>query len=174
MYKVGDLIIYGNIGVCEVADIMTPGFSDADKSQLFYELKPLSQNGTIYTPVSTKVFMRPIITADEAERLIDMIPTIQPKAYHTGRMNELAQHYESAMKTHDCSDLLELSMSIYAKKKYLEENGRKFGQIDDRYMKRAEELLYTELSAALSIPKEKMPEYIASRVEKADDNNIRT
>ena len=38
-------------------------------------------------------------------------------------------------------------------------------------MKRAEELLFGELAAALDIPKDRVPEYIADRVsEKRSDN----
>ena len=55
-------------------------------------------------------------------------------------------------------------MSIHAKKQYAESHGRKFGQIDARYMKRAESLLYGELSAALGLEYDKVQPYIARRV----------
>ena len=83
MFQTGAFIVYGNIGVCKVTGIAAPDFPDVDKSQLYYTLKPLYQNGMIYTPVNTKVFMRPIITAGEAQRLIDMIPSIRVEAYHS-------------------------------------------------------------------------------------------
>ena len=56
-------------------------------------------------------------------------------------------------------------MSIYAKKQDLEAHKRKVGALDQRFMKRAEDLLFGELAAALDIPREEVPGYIARRVE---------
>jgi CarD family transcriptional regulator len=39
--------------------------------------------------------------------------------------------------------------------------------VDERYMKQAERLLHGELSAALGIPFEEVPDYIAKRVTEA-------
>ncbi len=80
-------------------------------------------------------------------------------------MQELKQHYEAAIEAYNCTDLIELTMSIYAKKKSIEGQNRKLGQIDEKFMKQAEELLFGELSLALGIPKDEVQEYIASRVD---------
>lgn len=166
MYKIGDLIIYSNTGVCKLKDIIKPNFDNISKDELYYVLKPLYQDGTIYTPVNnTKIFMRPIISEEEAEQLIDMIPSIQAEAYHNHSIQQLSEHYQLMMKSHNCEDLIELIMSIYNKKQYLSGQKRKFGQVDQTFMKRAEELLYGEFSVALNIPKEEVQEYIASKVE---------
>ena len=94
-----------------------------------------------------------------------MIPAIRVEAYHNRDLNQLAEHYKASLSTHDCSDLIELSMSIYAKKQFAEQQKRKFGVVDEKFMKRAEDLLFGELAAALNIPKDQVPEYIAERVE---------
>ncbi|MGE4485099.1 MAG: CarD family transcriptional regulator [Oscillospiraceae bacterium] len=173
MYQVGDFILYGSTGVCRVTDIVTRDLAGVGKKQLYYVLNPLYQNCVISTPVNaTKVFTRPIITKDEAERLIDTIPTIRAEAYHSRIAGQLSEHYEASLKTHDCADLIELTMSIYAKKKFAEQQKRKFGSIDERFMKCAEELLYGELAAALAISKDKVPEYIAERVNGKQRENI--
>lgn len=172
MFKVGDLILYGSTGVCRVTDITTRDFSGADEDQLFYILIPLYQNGIISTPINnTKIFMRPIITKDEAETLIDMIPTIRAEAYHGQILQGLTEHYEKSLKTYDCMELVKLTMSIYAKKQYVEQQRRKFGAADERFMKRAEELLFGELAAALDIAKESIPDYIASRIGEEGGND---
>lgn len=165
MFKVGDLIHYGSTGVCRVSDITTRDFAGLDKDQLFYILAPLYQDCTISVPVSnTKIFMRPIISKEEAERLIDLVPTIQAEAYHSKVVRELVDHYEETLNTHDCAELIELTMSIYAKKEHAEQQNRKLGAVDERYMKQAEELLFGELGAALGIPKDSVPDYIAERI----------
>ena len=164
MYKPGDRIIYGSTGVCRVKEITTPDF-EKDKSRKYYALEPVYQDGVIYTPVDTKVFMRPVISREEAHDLIDQIPTMQTEAYHNNVLRELEEHYNEYLKSHDCGDLLELGRSIYMKRKELLSQHRKFGAVDERFMKRAEDLLYGELAVALDIEKNKVEAYIAERVD---------
>jgi CarD family transcriptional regulator len=90
----------------------------------------------------------------------------KPKAFHTRNLQELRNHYKTAFKSLSCEDLMSLAMSIYAKKQELEENNRKLGQVDEQYMRQAEERLHEEFSIALSIPKEEVPIYIDRRMEK--------
>jgi len=162
LFKVGDLIVYGSTGVCEVLDISRPD----DKERKFYVLKPLYQSCIISTPVdTTKVLMRKIISKNEAQQLVDTIPSIQAEAYHSHDVRQLEGHYKAYIKACDCMELLELSMSIYEKKQDAISQKRKLGIVDERYMKRAEELLFGELSAALGIPKNEVPEYISARVD---------
>ncbi|OQB23620.1 MAG: CarD-like/TRCF domain protein [Firmicutes bacterium ADurb.Bin182] len=165
MYEIGDLVVYGRIGVYKIVDIATYNNDAFYKNKLYYVLQPLFGNCKIFAPVDTKTFMRPIISAEEAEKLISRIPTIEAEAYYSNRLQELIQHYESAIKDHDCADLIKLTMSIHKKKKITEQQKRKFGQIDERFLKQAEDLLCSEFSLALGIPKEKVSEYIAERVE---------
>ncbi len=165
MFKVGDLILYGSTGVCRVVDITPNGPMGTDQDHHYYELAPLYQNCTIFVPTNTtKVFMRPIITKDEAKRLVDMIPGMQVEVYNDYAMNQLTQHYKASLETHDCYDLLELCMSTYARKKAAEQQNKKFGAIDEKYMKRAEDLLFGELAAALGMDREQVNEYIAEKV----------
>ena len=164
MYKINDQIIYGNSGVCKIMDITAPKNIGTDNDQLYYVLQPLDQRCVIYAPVNTKVFMRPVISVEEAERLIDTIPAIQAEAYYSNRINELTRHYQTVLQANNCADLIELVMSIKTKKKTAELQNRKLGQIDERFMKQTEELLYGEFSLALGIPKNNVSKYIASRV----------
>jgi CarD family transcriptional regulator len=128
MYKTGDLILYGSTGVCRVTDIAMYDLPGAGKDQLYYVLQPLYHNCIISTPVDTKkVFMRPIISKDEAERLIDMIPSIKADAYHSHVLRQLEEHYKASLKTYECADLIKLTMSIYTKKRVAEQQKHKSG-----------------------------------------------
>ena len=169
MYQIGQLVIYGGNGVCRVSGYEAPPYPHTDKSQQFYRLEPLYQDGVIYTPVNTRVFMRPVISKEEAEKLIDMIPTIHAKAHFDGSVTQLSTYYESFFKSHNCEDLMNLVMSIYAKKLYVESVRKKFGQMDEKFMKRAEFLLNSELAVALGISKDDVFVYISSRVGKLED-----
>ena len=163
MYKIGEKVIYGNTGVCIVADITTMDSPGIDNEREYYVLKPVFDSGTIYAPRSDcAVPMRKIVTRKEAEALIDMIPTITAKAFHGDAMRELEEHYKGKIRGSTCADLIELTMSIYVKR-----DGGKFGAIDKRFMKQAESLLFGEFSVVLGIAKDEVAEYIDSRVKLA-------
>ncbi|MNK73402.1 CarD-like/TRCF domain protein [compost metagenome] len=165
MYKVNDNIIYGKMGVCIITDITVPKHLNNVNFQLYYVLKSLSDSCIIYTPVDTSVYMRPVISAEDADRLIDQIPTMSCEAYDEDSGKDLVRHYESALEMPSCEDLLKLTMSISAKKQVADHAGRKLGQIDRTFMKQAEDILFGELSLAFGIPKDQVSEYIAARVE---------
>lgn len=165
MFKAGDLIIYENTGVCRVSAIQARKFPGTGKDRQYYVIKPLYQNCIIYVPVgSTKVFMRPIMTKTEAEQLIDMIPDIRAEAACSRFVRQLSDNYEALLQTHSCSDLIELTKSLYIKKKNAEQHNRKLGLVDERFLKRAEELLFGELAASLGMTRDEVPDYIAARV----------
>ena len=152
MFAKGTKIMYGNTGVCEVMDYATPDLPGMPRGTKYYVLRPLFQSGTIYCPVEQpKVFMRPVMSREEAEEL-----------------QELSEHYRSIIGTHSTTDLVEIIKSVYSKKREAEAAGRRVSQMDDRYMKLAEELLHGELSVALEIPKDEVREYIRQRVKAAE------
>ncbi|QSX08048.1 CarD family transcriptional regulator [Alkalibacter rhizosphaerae] len=169
MYEIGDLVFYESTGVCRIDDISTQDITGLDKDQLFYILHSVYGDCKIWVPVeSTQLYMRRIITKERALRLIDMIPNIQAEAFHGSRMRELVEHYEDSLNSHNCRELIEMTMSIYAKKQEAEDQNKKFGAIDKRFMKQAEDLLFGELAAALEIPKEDVQNFIADRIVKID------
>ncbi len=164
MYAIGDLVVYGSTGVCRITDITKPDFPGAPKDRLYYVLTPRYQNGVIYTPVDTKVFMREIISADEIETLLSEIPTVDAKGYYCSSVQLLTAYYEAILKSYRCIDLAKLILSIRAKKNELETQNRKLGQIDARFMKRAEELLCGELAVVLDVRPNEVPAWIESRI----------
>lgn len=166
MFQPGELVVYGTTGVCRVEEVTRPNLTGNDRNRDYYLLKPLHQDGVIYTPVENgKVPIRPVISAEAAEALIDLIPDIQAEACHAPTVQALAQHYHSAVRSNDCKDLIELIMSIYIKRQQAEAHKRRLGMVDERYMKQAERLLYGELAAALGLSYEQVQPYIAARAE---------
>lgn len=61
MFAVGDLIVYSETGVCRVEQVGAPPFDPKAKRE-YYTLSPLNSRETIYAPVDTQVFMRPILS----------------------------------------------------------------------------------------------------------------
>lgn len=50
MYQAGDLIVYGTTGVCRILGVSRSEDPGENKGRLYYLLKPLQQDGVIYTP----------------------------------------------------------------------------------------------------------------------------
>ena len=165
MYKEGEIIVYGNTGVCRVAGYTTPDIPGAD-GKLYYQLEPLYLQGVIYAPVEGgKVFMRPVISRDEAESIIARIPEINAREFDGHSEQELAEHYRASLNAHDCADLVELLKSIYAKRQRRLRLNRRVGRVDERFRKQGEELLFGELATALDIPRDKIEKYIDDKVK---------
>lgn len=161
MYAVGDKIIYGSSGVCVIVELCTPNFSRAEWGRKYYKLRPVYGTETIYAPIDTKAFMRPVMTKAEAEALIARIPEIEEYVCTSHSMTGLRQEYEECFKDHNCETYIQLVKGIYMKGN----TGKKLGQTDQRYMKRAEDILYGELAVALDIKPSEVPDYIKRTIE---------
>ena len=158
MYSVGDVVVYGSHGPCRV-EAVGPVQGAAG---LCYTLRPLFTDCVISTPVEGKVPMRPVLSREEALALIDSIPRRVPEVFHSRSAILMAEHYGAALRTQECGDLVDLTMSIYRKRETAEK--RRLGAVDERYMKRAEELLFWELSVALDIPPDQVQPFIEERL----------
>ena len=79
MFQVGERIIYGSRGVCEIEDVTCLKREGIPEDRVYYILKPLwNKDSTIMTPVDNdRIVMRSLITKDEAERLISEMPAIE-------------------------------------------------------------------------------------------------
>ena len=169
MYKIGEYIIYGNDGVCKVEDVGVLNISGINKKRIYYTLKPVYENGKIFTPIDTSVFMRSLINYEEVQQLIESIPYIKDKKCNEKNSRLLQIYYKNLLQTHECSDLLTLIAGIYEKKDKAMKNGKKLGQIDNRFMKVAEGLINDEFSVVLGIPREEVADYIKEKIKEYEN-----
>ena len=165
MFQVGDHVVYNRTGICEVMAITPPPFAGMEGHALYYTLRPLYMDATVYIPVDTDKPLRPAINAREADALIDGIPFVRLSEPDSQDIKQWKEQYQTLCATGDCEDLLELVMLIYAKKMRAEERSKSLGQMDQDYMKNAEALLYGELGAALNIEPGDVQAYIRRRFE---------
>ena len=137
MYQAGDYIVYGTSGVCRVDEVKPSPFEDEADRQ-YYTLTPVTGTETIYIPVDSPVFTRPVISKEKAEELVREIPNIDVDHFKSHSMRLSSEHYQEVLQSHDCGDLVQLIKTVYAKSR---RSGRRLSQVDQRYRKRAEELL---------------------------------
>ena len=166
MYAIGEAVVYGKRGVCVVKDIGRLNMPGIDRDRMYYTLRPMCAAETIYTPVDTPVFMRRVITREQALALIAQIPAIegglglQPEM--SGR--EMPEYYRGLLETHECADLVRLIVTVYARTQKAAQQKKKLRQTDQNFMRDAENILYGELSVALDIPKEQVPDFIRRQI----------
>lgn len=165
MFDRGDYIIYGTSGVCQVEDITTMNMKGIPRDRLYYVLNPSSQKGgKIYTPVdNTKALMRPVLTQEEAARLIDTIPEIEELWITNEKLRE--EKYKECMRSGDCREWIKIIKTLYMRKRQRTAQGKKITSTDEKYLKMAEDYLYSELEIPLEIPKDQMEQYITERIE---------
>ena len=158
LFEIGDLLIYSRTGVCRVM-----GYSEGAAQQC-YVLKPLYQTCSITIPVgNTKVFMRPIVSAAEAEELIAGLPGMDAEPYYNRNLNQLREYYRCQLDGYSCPSLALFVRSLYRKRREVQSAGKKFGAVDERFLKEAEDLLCGELAAALDAERDE----IRARLEPA-------
>ena len=157
--------MYGGEGVCRVEEIGVPKLTGVNKERQYYTLKPLYRTGVIYAPVDAKVFMRPVITREEALALIERIPDIEPEIYENSNLRFLNEHYQMQLQNYSCEGLLKLISSTRAKRELMISRGKKLGLVDERYMKRAEDMLHGEFAVALNIERSDVQEFIKNSLE---------
>ena len=160
MYEIGDKIIYGENGVCVVEKIAPLEISGASKDKLYYYLRPFTGSGTYFTPVDSGAFMRPVMSRDEAEALIDAIPGIEPAICNDSRFNHVDAFYRELFKLHTCEALVSIVKGL---RERMSERKTKSSR-SEATMKRAKDILHGELAVALGMEMSEVEGYIASRI----------
>ena len=115
MYQPGQLIVYGAEGVCRVAAVGPLSMRDAQDGVNYYTLSPLYRSGTIYVPVDAALHTRPVMSREDAQRLIAHIPDVAPKLCESNNPRLLNEHYQALLKSDDCVDRVRLIRAVYAK-----------------------------------------------------------
>ena len=168
MFEKDQLIMCGGHGVCRVVSITDNPVDRRDKVRKYYVLEPLFEKAsTIYTPVDNdKVIMRRVMTKEEAEELTKRVTEIDTVWIQEEKNRE--QMYKEAIRTYDCRSLVQVIKTLYMRKQNRIQEGKKVLSSDEQYLRKAEELLYSEMSVALSIPREEVETYIKDVVRRQE------
>jgi CarD family transcriptional regulator len=161
-YNVGDYVVYGSSGVCKFDRIEKKNFSGTEES--YCCLLPIdSKSSTYYVEVNklTERVRRPM-TADEINTLIDSMPEI-PDEWEDDN-NQRKSDYREVLQSGDFRRLIGMTRAIYGFRERQKEHNKKLPVADDKSMKAAENILYSEFAYVLNIPYEKVEDYIQDRL----------
>ena len=160
VFKIGDLIVYGNAGVCRVVEIGKPPLKGIPDGQDYYTRAPYyAEKSVIFTPCDNeKVVMRPIVSKAEADELISRIPDIGFLGIPDEKKRE--ECYKETIRTCDPHKFVSIIKTIYARKQQRISEGKKVTASDEKYFQMAEDKLYGELAIALEIERTEVKDYI--------------
>ncbi|MBQ0001474.1 MAG: CarD family transcriptional regulator [Clostridiales bacterium] len=165
MFVAGDYVVYGQSGICQVMDITTMEMDGVPKDRLYYVLRPDGKTeGRIFAPVENgRLVIRRMMTRDEAEQLIREIPEIEALSISNDKLRE--EKYKECIKSCESREMVRIIKTIYFRKLERSSRGKKVTATDERYLKIAEDNLYSELSMLLDVPKNQMESYLNERVK---------
>ena len=151
MFHVGDYIVYGSNGICRVEEITHPDIAGIDEDKLYYVLVPeKTRDSRLFCPTdNSRVVLRSVITADEAAALMEEVKEIEPLQDDS---------YKKGMKSCDLRQCVKVIKALLIRKEERESHGKKVTVTDERYMKLAEEGLYSELSLVMGKDREEIKE----------------
>lgn len=164
MYSVNEKIHYGGSGVCVIQEIATMRFGRTREK--YYVLKPVYQNSSvIYVPVENAALvskMRPVLSREEVDRLIDGMPEI-PTAWEEDPQARKAS-FEALLRSNECRSLIILIKTLHAQKERRQADGKALHVSDETFLREAQRLLYDEFAGALEIQPAQVHAYIQSKL----------
>ena len=125
MFAVNDYIVYGNHGVCKVENIGTVSLAMVDKNKIYYTLRPVYKSeAVVYAPVeNAKSVIRPVLTREDADKLIEEIPSLE--SVWIGNEKERELQYKAALRSCDCRELIRIIKTLYHRKMDRIKDGKK-------------------------------------------------
>ena len=164
MFQCGDLIVYGNNGVCEVTAV-APLESSTD-NRLYYALKNRLSNGVAYVPVDSGVYMRAVMSEAEAKNLIKQIPKISTDAFKNVTVRDAQRVYRETLQTYDSQKVLALIKHIVTSGEQKRSVGKKLTSTEERFLEQAKRIIESELSVALNMEIGEVSNYILQSIGK--------
>ena len=165
MYAIGEYLVHPGQGVCRVEDV-------TEGAQAVYQLLPVGKRHPVHIsfPVANEARLRPVLTRDEAQRIIDEYPTIQVEEF-SARNNSLEEeHYKNEMRQGSCRDSVRIVKTFRARIADLSSRNKKPPVAYERILKEARERSCSELAIALGITPEDVAVLFQERMGETSEN----
>lgn len=144
MYAVGDYIVHPGQGVC-IVDEITAGPSGT------YQLLPVGQRHPmrISFPVASEDRLRPVLSRDEAQQIIDTYPAIEVDTFSAKSNSLEEEHFRAEIRQGSCLDSVRIAKTFRSRIAAAHANNKKPPVAYERILKHASERSLIELAVAL-------------------------
>lgn len=165
MYQLGDKVLYGIHGVCEIVDLE---IKSIDRKKIeYYVLAPVEQPGArFYVPTQNAVAvakLRPLMTQEE---LITLLNSDEASAdAWIPDENLRKQHYRELINSGDRIALVKMVNTLHKHKKEQQASGKKFHLCDENFLRDAQKLLDSEFSLVLNLDRSEVTDYVKNALK---------
>ena len=144
MYQIGDYIVHPGQGVCCVEAV------EGGDSPVYHLMPTHGRNPMLIKyPVASEANLRPVLSADEAESLIESYPDMELDPF-TDRSAVLEEkHFKKVIRHGSCSDVVRIAKTFRSRIDDVEANHKKAPVIYERIYKEARERSVEEFCCAL-------------------------
>lgn len=164
MYQVGDRVVYGIHGVC---DVVEQEKQRVDRKLVTYlVLEPVGQEGSRFlVPTDNDLAMAklsPMLTREALASLLD-----SPESRETGWIadeNRRKQLYRELIGSGDRGKLVQQVRTLYRHKRNLAAAGKRCHLCDDNFLRDAERLLANEIAIVLETDQDQAKAYLREKL----------
>lgn len=157
MFKVNDYIIYKS-DVCLINEIKEIHNLD------YYVITPINDSSLKINLPSDSKFIRPIISYEEAIKIIDNIPNVE--VVDASNDKALEQIYKKLLMSDNLNDLVIVIKTTYLRNKKRLDGGKKIGSVDSYYYEEGIKKLFSELSITLKLDEDKIESIFFEQMNK--------
>lgn len=165
MYQVGEKVVYGVHGVCDVVDQEERVI---DRKRVTYlALEPVGQGGSRYlVPTHNAAAMakiRHMLSREELEKLMNSEEVLADGWIRDE--NQRKQTYRELIGSGNRTKLMQMVRTLYRHKKEQTAAGKKVHLCDENFLRDAEKLLVGEFAIVLDMEPEEAKQYIRSKLK---------
>ena len=165
MFQTGEQVLYGMHGVCRVKAAQERVLDG--KTRVFLVLEPEGQTGCQYlVPTHNAAAMaklRPMLTVTELQQLLSS-DEIRKSAWIADE-NQRKLTYRALISGGDRVQLLQMIYTLYRHQSKQREQGKKFHQCDENFLRDAEKLVCSEISAVMGMDADSTRSYLRDQLK---------
>ncbi len=156
MFQKNDYVFYGSGGVCKIVDVQAAPLDGMPKDRLYYVMHSVHDvNSMMYVPVDSEcVFLRALITAEEAQALLADIPRVALIVEENAK--RLRERYQEHMRRYMPEDWVLVLKTVQARLDEPRPLARRISETERSYAEAAKRNLCTELALVLDHPTEEI------------------
>lgn len=165
MFSVNDTVNYSTTGACKIIDIVKRKVGNNESE--YYVLKPcFRQNSTVYVPLDNELLvskMRKVMTREEAERLISLIPGFNADWID----NDLERNkaFREILHSGNLEEIIKMVRAIYSRKTVLEANSKHLRAADAAVFREAQNIVHSEIAVCLDIEYDDVEQHIKNSLK---------
>lgn len=168
MFNIGDTVLYGATGVCQVTGKTEREIGNQKKE--YFVLKPLSADKcTVFVPTDNEKLLckaRQILSREEIIDIIHRVPACDDIWIEDEKQRK--ETFSEIMHSGDRLRLMLLVRTLYRRSKQRASEGKRLHIGDERLLNEAERLLHNEFSAVLGISADSVADFITENIKEKD------